>query len=97
MKSASSKTKNFPLFSGHIKLLESIANSKIASVLIIGITGVFWYILNFVWPTPDLVSLGTGKMMPDMMPAGYSLAELQALLTQYGRIGREDYQLFLMT
>ncbi len=81
----------------HIQILNYILASKIRTWILIIITGTVFYILNFVWPVPELTRLWQGNIIPDLMPLGASTEYMQTLLTQLGSIGRQQYLLFLLT
>lgn len=96
MKSSSFPVEKMP-YSPHIRLVQRIVDTKYGSWILSGSTGAFWYVLNFVWPTPGLLEYGKGKMFPDMMPTGYDMAYVSSLLSQYDVAGRAFYRNFLLT
>ncbi len=81
----------------HIRLLNYILDSKIKTWILIISTGAVFYILNFIWPVPELTRLWQGSIIPDLMPFGASTEYIQNLLTQLWDSGRSQYLIFLIT
>lgn len=81
----------------HIKILNYILDSRIRTWMLIISTGLVFYILNFIWPVPELTRLWQGNIIPDLMPLGANTEYIQNLFTQLGTIGRNQYLLFLLT